>query len=91
MAFNYERDVVLKDLQENVVEVRFNKVDGTLRRMRCTLMPNLLPPNVDFNYLKEQHNKEENKNVVACWDVENNGWRSFRMDSIVYLQAIDAY
>jgi len=27
--------------------------------------------------------KSRNDNVLAVWDVENKGWRSFRIDSVI--------
>jgi len=87
----YERDTLLKDLRDNVMAVYFTKVDGTEREMKCTLMPSLLPP----NYIKEQAEEKDfhakNPNVLAVWDVMNGGWRSFRIDSIKYVQILDAY
>lgn len=85
----YNRDDVLKDLRNNIVEVSFQKVDGTQRVMRCTLQPSFLPP----SYLQEQEKEasfhKENPNVISAWDVAKGGWRSFRMDSVEYLQIID--
>ena len=85
----YIRDEVLKDLRNYIVEVTFQKVDGSPRVMRCTLQPSYLPP----SYLKEQEKEnsfhKENPNVIAAWDVDKGGWRSFRVDSVEYLQIID--
>jgi len=38
------RDEILKDLRNYVIEVHFDKVNGDHRVMRCTLRPDLLPP-----------------------------------------------
>jgi hypothetical protein len=82
----YKRDNLLKDLRENVIEVFFTKVNGEERAMICTLKPEMLPP----SYLeeKEQEKKfhKENNNVIAAWDIQNRGWRSFRIDSVSYVQ-----
>jgi len=89
----YNRDTILSDLRNNVIEVSFTKADGTSRIMRCTLDPKILPP----SYIKEDIEKEktfhvENPNVISAWDVQNNGWRSFRIDSVHYVQAVpDGY
>ena len=89
----YERDTLLKDLRDNVIEVTFIKVDGTSRLLRCTLDPKLLPE----SYIKEDEEKEkafhrENTNVISAWDVQKGGWRSFRIDSVQYVQTIpDGY
>jgi hypothetical protein len=87
----YDRDTLLRDLKEHVVEVTFTKVNGEKRVMRCTLRGEHLPPNTDMNHLSEEHKKEQNANIIACWDVHNGGWRSFRIDSVEYVQIIDGY
>lgn len=88
-----KRDTILADLRSNVIEVSFTKVNGEERLMRCTLMPQFLPPS--YNNIDEQnaekHYHQTNPDVIACWDVANGGWRSFRIDSVIYTQVIDAY
>ena len=71
-------------LQNSVVTVIFTKVDGTERTMNCTLLPEYIPQVVaeKQQLLTESLPKVENHNTIAVWDVENNGWRSFRLDSI---------
>lgn len=90
----YERDRLLKDLRENVIEVTFNKVNGEQRVMRCTLKMNMLPQ-VYQTSPEEQKNENEfhqkNTDVIAAWDVQANGWRSFRIDGVTYAQVIDSY
>lgn len=70
----------LKETLENgVVTVVFEKVDGTLREMKCTLLTEYLPKTEGPTLLTE---RKEPDNVLSVWDVENNGWRSFRVDNI---------
>ena len=90
----YERDKILHDLREHVIEVTFKKVDGVTRMIRCTLMPEHLPPSYTNN-LEEQNTEKEfhltNPHVIAAWDVQRGGWLSFRMETISYVQIIDGY
>lgn len=90
----FDRDTVLKDLRQNVVEVTFKKVDGSPRVMRCTLAERHLPQSFSENIKEQTEEKEfhqKNPNVIAAWDVQKGGWRSFRIDSVEYLQVIDGY
>ena len=88
---SYTRENVISDLRDHVMEVTFTKVNGETRIMRCTLDQRIIPQPVDYKHLEEQHKKPENLNVVACWDVQAGGWRSFRVDSIKYIQEVDGY
>jgi hypothetical protein len=87
----YERDTLLNDLKEHVAEVTFTKVNGEKRVMRCTLRGEHLPQNSNKDYLEEQHKKPENQELIVAWDLHNNGWRSFRISSVEYVQIIDGY
>ena len=87
----YKRENIIADLKSHVMEVSFTKVNGDSRIMRCTLDQRIIPQPVDYKHLEEQHSKPENKEIVACWDVQANGWRSFRVDSVKYIQEVDGY
>ena len=74
----------LKELVENgVVTVVFTKIDGTERTMHCTLLAEHLPKQDTAKLLIEKTNRNENENVMSVWDCDNNGWRSFRVDSVL--------
>jgi len=88
----YERNTLLKDLTENVCEVFFTKVNGEKRAMRCSLRADILPESYSLTEapkVKEFHTT--NPDVLAVWDLQNNGWRSFRIDSVEYVQVVDTY
>ena len=90
----YKRDDILRDLRRNVISVEFIKEDNTLRKMRCTLMPKHLPAKYNEDVSEQKNEKEfhqKNPNVIAAWDVEKGGWRSFRINSVQYVEALDNY
>lgn len=71
---------IRQSLLTNIIEVTFTKKDGTDRVMLCTLNKEYLP---EQKYLEEEISKQNKSDeVIAVWDVENNGWRSFRWDSV---------
>lgn len=84
----YDRDTLLKDLQEQVIKVTFTKVNGEKRVLTCSLLSKYLPVNTDKNHLISEHKKPENLSTLAVWDVENGGWRSFRIESVEYVEAM---
>ena len=69
------RDRIVRDLRLGNVEVQFTKKDGTERKMLCTLI----------NIPAEHQPKSETEyaeNTLRVFDVEKQGWRSFRLDSV---------
>lgn len=72
-------DSELKELlKENVVIVKFTKVDGQERTLNCTLQEHYLPKTV-----WTESKKKLNDNILSVWSIDDNGWRSFRKDSII--------
>lgn len=68
-------------LKSNIARIKFKKVNGDLRDMRCTLREDLLPPVIEQTTAKRQH--DTNDEVVAVYDLDAEGWRSFRVDSVI--------
>jgi hypothetical protein len=79
---NTFRNDIIQVMKNNVCKISFVKV-GTdeLREMICTLRPDLLPEGVEVTESK----KKENLDVIAVYDLENNGWRSFRIENLMTL------
>ena len=70
-------------MRENEISVTFIKVDGTERTMRCTLKKDLLPePPVLTEGEEPKKKRKVSDEVLAVWDLESEGFRSFRIDSI---------
>ena len=75
----FTRDNLVETLRNNVVRITFTKVDGTERVMRCTLIPEQIGGTLPAN---GKSIVESNDRVVAVWDLDNHGWRAFRVDSV---------
>lgn len=67
-------------LNENVMKIEFEKLDGAIRRMIATRRADLIP---------EEHQPKNGLNVVgdeatsvACFDMRVCGWRSVRPSSV---------
>jgi hypothetical protein len=71
---------VIDLLKRETVDIEFIKKDGTTRVMTCTLRDDVLPAQIDI----EEHaqKKAPNPDILAVFDVINQGWRSFRWDSL---------
>jgi hypothetical protein len=85
----YQRDALLNDLRQNVVEIHFTKANGEDRVMRCTLLPGKLPPQYVNEEKEERDFHAKNQDTIAVWDIQKGGWRSFRIDSVRYAQILD--
>lgn len=91
---NVNRDALINDLRANVIEVGFTKVNGEKRVMLATLREDMLPEsfrNSEAEKKEEKDFHQQYKESIACWDVQKGGWRSFRVDSVEYVQAKDGY
>jgi hypothetical protein len=67
-------------LQHSVGEITFTKTDGSERILKCTLQSKDLPV---VEVVEGKNSKPENPDTLAVWDLENNGWRSFKIASII--------
>ena len=76
-----ERSELIEMMKSSEVDVTFTKVDGTIRNMVATLSEDVIPQQMSTSD-STRYAKNAN-NVCAVWDVVNNGWRSFRWDTII--------
>jgi hypothetical protein len=64
-------------IEANVL-VYFTKKDGSVRKMKCTLMESAIPPDKKPKSSK----KLKTGDSIAVFDLEQQDWRSFRFDSV---------
>ena len=73
-------DEMKDSLHKGICKVVFTKKNGDERIMHCTLQESMLPEQIDIE--EQIQKKKPNPDVLAVWDVEAKGWRSFRWDTI---------
>lgn len=78
----FTRDGLVDLLRHNVVSVTFTKVNGEERVMKCTLQAEHIPNAPTQNGELVVEGSKNTSNNVSVWDVEANGWRSFRVASV---------
>jgi|688.fasta_scaffold00027_200 hypothetical protein len=74
-----------EDLKNGVVTVVFEKKDGTERTMRATLSDLYVPlPQMlsEYDGQVAKPARQLNDDVQVVWDIDADGWRSFRYDSV---------
>ena len=68
-------------LKETVLVVTFNKLDGAERVMTCTK---------SFDIIPEEHKPKTDKTPpagnVTVWDINANGWRSFKYERVTKVE-----
>lgn len=77
-----------EQLQSGIVTVVFEKVDGTIRSMQCTLNSEFMPPQLLTEQQEAAKIRNENADLLAVWDVENNGWRSFHVSKVKHVLGV---
>ena len=92
MGFYYERSAVKYNkvdiselLKSSICKVTFEKIDGTLREMKCTLMENAIET---YERITDR-TKPANDSVVSVWDIDKQSWRSFRIDSVKIIEVLE--
>ena len=72
----------INELKRGIFEVTFTKINGDKRVMECTLHRKVLPQATKKDPLTETKVRELNEEVVSVWDVNAQGWRSFRIANV---------
>lgn len=75
------RNWLIGVLKDHDVEITFTKKDGSVRVMKCTLDEAKIPTHEK----KTDRVKAANDEVLPVYDLEAQGWRSFRLDSITHV------
>lgn len=74
------KSAAIKNILNNAVAmIEFTKVNGEKRVLRATRDPNKIDSKFHPNGTKS---KQDNNQVIACFDLDINQWRSFRTESV---------
>ena len=74
-----EKTDLIEKLYNNIVTVEFTKVNGDYRKMNCTLQSNYLPETTNHDVVNNLNDKPN----LSVWDIDANGWRSFKWDNLM--------
>lgn len=66
---------MIEELKTNIVRVIFTKKNGEQREMLCTLKDDIIPAVSGASV--------PNDEVTTVYDIEAQGWRSFRNNSVI--------
>ena len=73
------KDWLKSILNDGIATITFTKTDGTERVMKCTLDRKMVP---EPKVVHESRLRSISPDVLPVYDIEAQGWRSFRWDSI---------
>lgn len=79
--FNSIKQSVFNLLSSDICQIKFEKVNGEIRNMNCTLSENIIPES-QFNVSFDDYSQ-------TVYDIEKQAWRSFRWDSLKEVNGID--
>ena len=80
------RAELLKLLEDWYYWITFKKLDGTERKMLCTLRPDELPKADTEDKLSQTKSRNLEDKVFVVWDKQAAGWRSFRYDRVTNVE-----
>lgn len=95
MAITVETEIIQNAIQfwnklrsDDKCKVKFQKKDGTIRFMICTLNFQLIPP---IHHPKKMNISKslklmQNNDIIHVYDIEKEGWRSITFTRVEYIE-----
>ena len=77
-----KRDTLIKNLQKQAMRITFTKVNGEERVMDCSLQELIVPAT-------KYTDRKQNEEVLPVFDINKGEWRSFRLDSVTNIEALE--
>lgn len=77
-----KREDISQTLKKNIAILEFKKLDGTLRTMRCTLMPTELPEREKKENDADTPARPVREDVLCVFDLDKQEWRSLRVENL---------
>ena len=80
------RSDIREFLLDDIIEVTFTKVDGTERKMNCTLNYEHIPEDKKPQNLYKGEKVMENLDILKVFDTDKQDWRSFRVENVILIK-----
>lgn len=72
-----------ENLNTDIMEIIFQKVNGDLRNMRCTTNIKYVPIEIVNENSNPKIIRSENPDVCRVFDLDKKEWRSFKYDNLI--------
>ena len=80
------RNDIREFLLDSIIEVTFTKVDGTERKMNCTLNHKHIPEDMKPLNLIKGEKVLQNLDILKVFDTDKQDWRSFRVENVILIK-----
>jgi|TARA_B110000259_G_scaffold125001_1_gene141507 hypothetical protein len=84
----FDRSEMMESLQNGLSEVTFNKINGDVRVMTCTLDDTIIPADFLPKTSAMLDAVEVPQTIIKTYDVNAEGWRSFRVENVTNFRTI---
>ena len=82
------REALMEQLEKEVLEVTFLKINGDKRVMTCTLKDDIKPKATKLDPMSQKAVRTVSDKVCSVWDINAKGWRSFRYDNVQEVKTV---
>ena len=82
------RNEMVQALQNGLSEVTFNKINGDVRVMTCTLDDTIIPADFLPKTSAMLDAVEVPQTTIKTYDVNAEGWRSFRVENVTNFRTV---
>ena len=82
------RETLKSILAKGESQVVFEKVDGTVRVLRCTRDGDIVPSDLVESTNSPKKARTESVDALPVWDTEAHAWRSFKFDSLISVNGV---
>ena len=81
-------ELVRKLMNEGVCAIDFTKVSGEERHMICTTLFGEVAKTSKNFIIPNRNTRKKNPNIQVVWDLEEDAFRSIRLDSIKHYELL---
>lgn len=82
---NNKRQELTEVLRNNLCEITFTKIDGSIRIMPCTLKEGVVPV---YQAKEGAVIKKTNDENLSVWCTDKSQWRSFKVANVTNIRVL---
>ena len=84
------RNYIMISLMKGPCYVMFEKKDGSVRHMTCTLHNKLIPQDhKEVDHSANKTYKQRSDKTISAWDLDKKEWRSFIVENVKFFSEVN--